>query len=165
MVKRISFSSEGYLGFSLPRLSAYFAKDGALFSISRVFYEKTNPRVKIFLKNSCLGKHRLYKGCQIVYVCFKACARTRTRFPFQTISMRKLNVNDSLLFGAWRCVGVAAAALYRLFQVLTFRPTVKNRPTSGGDSVTTINQPEHLTRNQMFGSVIQSRLQCGPSSS
>jgi hypothetical protein len=144
MVKRISFSSEGYLGFSLPRLSAYFAKDGALFSISRVFYEKTNPRVKIFLKNSCLGKHRLYKGCQIVYVCFKACARTRTRFPFQTISMRKLNVNDSLLFGAWRCVGVAAADLYRLFRLLTYRPP------SGGDSVTTINQPEHLTRNQML---------------
>ena len=33
-----------------------------------VFYDKRNTAVKIFLKNFFLGKYRLYKRSQIVYV-------------------------------------------------------------------------------------------------
>jgi hypothetical protein len=57
MLKRISFSSEGYLGFSLPRRSAHFAKDGAFFCLGTGVLEKTNKCVKTFLKDFFLGRN------------------------------------------------------------------------------------------------------------
>ena len=57
MLKRISFSSGGTSVLACLVVRRIFAKDGAIFSLGRVFYEKTNKPVKAFLKNFFLG-HR-----------------------------------------------------------------------------------------------------------
>jgi hypothetical protein len=48
MVKRISFSSEGYLGCRLPRRSAHFAKDGNVHRTNLL--EKRKKPVKLSLR-------------------------------------------------------------------------------------------------------------------